>query len=475
MMNITLTGITNAGRISQDVLNAAKKAERVVLQTEDISPLLSDCEDIKYETLEEILKDAKGQYNLVDLADDLICDGLIYISSAEIYFDNIAHEIIKRAKRQSGIVKIIDGGDSSLCLAFEQGVISTVKSVLVHTATSFDRIYDYDDILLIKQIKTTETAASLKTKLLKCYDREQTVFLADSINRTVKSIPLYALDGVPFYGYYISIIITHSSFMDRKRYAYSDLIRVMDTLRSKNGCPWDKEQTHASLKRYLIEESYEVLEAIDSGDTQALYDELGDVLLQVVFHAKIAQQNGEFDDTDITTAVCAKMISRHTHIFGSGVADTASDVIDNWEKIKKDEKGQKTQTEVLRHIPKSMPALLRSEKVQHKAAHIGFDFRNVSEALFKLREEIDELEHDVNSSIDAEEEFGDLLFAVVNISRLAQVEPETALQKATDKFISRFEIVEKIADSQNVDMQACSIDKLNELWEYAKLSTKDNQ
>jgi tetrapyrrole methylase family protein/MazG family protein len=266
----------------------------------------------------------------------------------------------------------------------------------------------------------------------------------------------------------LSVVLPPAPLTGKKRYTFLDLVRIMDRLRSRDGCPWDKEPTHESLRRYLIEEGYEVLQAIDEGDMDALYDELGDVLLQVVFHARIAQQCGEFDISDVTTAVCAKMISRHTHIFGSVVADTPDAVIQNWDQIKRGEKGQTTAAEVLRDVPRSMPALMRTGKVQHKAARAGMDFRHPEDAADKLREELVEVQGAPQGSPALEEECGDLLFAAVNVVRLSGVEPETALQRATDKFIARFNLAETYARERGIDMKNCSIDDLNEIWNMAK-------
>jgi len=291
---------------------------------------------------------------------------------------------------------------------------------------------------------------------------------ANTKSMTAKRIMLFELDGMDDYGYFTSAVLCPAALEEKVRYTFRDLLVIMDRLRSPGGCPWDKQQTHESLERYLIEESYEVLEAIDAGDMNALFDELGDVLLQVVFHAKIAQQHSEFDISDVTTAICEKMISRHTHIFADAVAHTPGDVIKNWEVIKKEEKSQKTQTEVLKGVPKSMPALLRSEKVQHKAAHVGFDFRETGEAFDKLNEEIAEVKNDILEGKDLCEECGDLLFSSVNVVRLLGIEPETALQKATDKFISRFAKVELLARQKNIDMKTCDLKTLDELWNSAK-------
>ncbi|HPP36832.1 MAG TPA: nucleoside triphosphate pyrophosphohydrolase, partial [Clostridiales bacterium] len=177
----------------------------------------------------------------------------------------------------------------------------------------------------------------------------------------------------------------------KEKYGFDDLLEIMARLRGENGCPWDKEQTHESLRIYMIEETYEVLEALDSGDKGRFCNELGDLLLQIVFHAQIAKENGDFDIGDVTTEVCKKLISRHPHIFGNVKADTAEEVIENWEAIKKKEKKLKSQTGVLKDVPKNLPALMRSYKVQQKAAQVGFDWDNIEDVFRKVEEEIQEL------------------------------------------------------------------------------------
>jgi tetrapyrrole methylase family protein/MazG family protein len=366
-----------------------------------------------------------------------------------------------------GHVDVIPGSNPAICAAFAAGLIDASYGVCLHTASSINRITDTSLVLVINEIDTRLKASELKLRLAACYADEYPVFLADTRNGSGKNIFLCQLDAEPSYGYYTSVVIVPCRVVRKSRFTFADLIDVMARLRSRTGCPWDKEQTHASLKRYLVEESYEVLEAIDANDMDALCDELGDVLLQVVFHARIAQQQSEFDIDDVTTAICNKMISRHTHIFGADVANTPQDVIKNWEQIKKGERGQQTQTDVLKSVPRSMPSLMRSGKVQQKAAHVGFDFRDVSQAMGKLKEEIAEVEAETAKEA-LTEECGDMLFAAVNVIRLLGIEPETALQKATDKFISRFALVEKLAQDQNVDMHQCSLEMLDTLWNEAK-------
>lgn len=470
-MNITIASMSPIGSIDQIVLDAAKSAKAIVLQT-DLEGTVK-LNDVAYQTLDSLYIEAENFDDLIDKATDKIMhDGTLFIVLGNAYQNEIAIRTAHLACQQDGNVQVTAHGEPSLCLALETGMLDALTGYSVFSAASFSNISDTDNVVVISEIDTRVKASEIKLKLAQHYGDEYTVLLTDVREKSVKKIPLCAIDSEASYGYYTSVVLPPLQLKEKVRYTFRDLVSVMDRLRSQNGCPWDKEQTHKSLKRYLVEESYEVLEAIDDDDMDALYDELGDVLLQVVFHAKIAQQCGEFDITDITTAICKKMISRHTHIFGSASADTPDDVIQNWEQIKKKEKGQSTQTDVLKNVPKSMPALMRSGKVQHKAAHIGFDFRDVSEAMDKLREEIAEVEEDIRNGNDLAEECGDLLFAAVNVVRMLKVEPEIALQNATDKFIDRFTHVEQIAVSHGIDMQNCDIEQLDAIWDEAKQKTR---
>jgi tetrapyrrole methylase family protein / MazG family protein len=259
--------------------------------------------------------------------------------------------------------------------------------------------------------------------------------------------------------------------MLKDKYSFQDLVEIMTLLRSENGCPWDKEQTHDSLKKYLIEEAYEVLEAIDLKDKNKIYDELGDVLLQIVFHAQIGKEEGTFDIDDVTTAVCKKMVSRHTHIFGEDKADTPDEVINNWEAIKKKEKGLKSQTGVLKDVPGNLPALMRSYKVQEKAAQVGFDWDNIEDVFEKVNEEINELK-DVYESENLEritDEIGDVFFSLVNLSRFLKVQPELALTGTINKFIKRFEYVEQESLKNGRKLEEMSLTEMDELWNKAKV------
>lgn len=465
-MNITIASMDANGEVSDKALKAAKAAARIVLQT-DIASVFKE-NNITYESLDALYEGSPNYDELIKKsADVLMCDGLLFITLGDIPGNRIAASLVKQVKQTGGSVTVIPGGDAALCLAFEEGFADSTNGVSIFSAASLDKISDTGITLVVNEIDNKLAASELKLKLSRYYDDMHIILFSDIKGKIKKKIPLHMLDCEQSYGYYTSIVVPAGDLENKKRYTFSDLVRVMDKLRSRDGCPWDKEQTHESLKRYLVEESYEVIEAIDDGDMDALYDELGDVLLQVVFHAKIASQCGEFDISDVTTAICGKMISRHTHIFGEARADTPEAVLKNWDQIKRAEKGQQTQAEVLKNVPKSMPALMRSEKVQSKAARSGMDFPGVAGAISKLREEIAEVEQSLGGP-DIAEECGDLLFSAVNVSRLAGVEPETALQKAADKFISRFEAAESCAKERNIDMKTCSAVELDEIWNTAK-------
>lgn len=266
------------------------------------------------------------------------------------------------------------------------------------------------------------------------------------------------------------------NFEFKERYGVNDLIDIVEILRSPNGCPWDREQDHKSIRRDFLEETYEVIEAINKEDKDGLLEELGDVLLQVVFHAQIEREKGSFNLDDVADGICKKMIERHPHVFGDVSAETSEQVLDNWDVIKKQTKQQKSQTESMLSIPREFPALMRADKVQKKAAKVGFDWNSVDGAFDKVSEELNELKEAVTMGVvdNVREELGDLLFSVVNVSRFISVDSEEALTNATDKFIDRFSKVEKMAEEKGINMKETELSELDKLWDEAKqVSKKD--
>lgn len=259
-------------------------------------------------------------------------------------------------------------------------------------------------------------------------------------------------------------------FGPKQKYDIDDLAEIIGILRAPGGCPWDAEQTHQSIKKNLIEETYEVIEAINKNDPDLLCEELGDLLMQVVFHARMEQEAGTFCLDDVADCVCKKLVERHPHVFGNTEVNGVSDVLMNWDAIKRRSKGHENSTQAMESVPRELPALMRSTKVQAKAASVGFDWPSVHGAIEKVFEEIEELKNAVATN-DAEasaEELGDLLFSVVNVSRFLKIDAEESLTSSTDKFIRRFSMVEQLAKKKGMNMKEADLDELNMLWDVAK-------
>ena len=266
----------------------------------------------------------------------------------------------------------------------------------------------------------------------------------------------------------ITVSQMKKELLEKERYNVYDLVEVINVLRSDEGCPWDREQDHKSIRKDFIEETYEVIEAIDTENAVLLREELGDVLLQVVFHTQIENEQGGFNIDDVANDVCVKLIHRHPHVFGDVEADTSEKVLANWEKIKSEEKERKTVTDKLRAIPPMLPALMRAEKVGKKAS--CFDFPDAQSVMSKVREETDELDEAMRAEDKAnlEEEMGDLLLSVTSLCRKLKIDPEVALNKATDKFINRFEELENAVIAKNLNITDLKMEQLDAIWDENK-------
>jgi tetrapyrrole methylase family protein/MazG family protein len=252
---------------------------------------------------------------------------------------------------------------------------------------------------------------------------------------------------------------------DRHERSFEELVRIMSVLRAPDGCPWDREQTHMSLRKHLVEEAYEAVAAIEAGDDAEMADELGDILLQVVFHAQIASENGRFDIDDVANAIVTKLRRRHPHIFGDAVADTAAEVVERWDRIKRTEKAGQG---ALAGIAQTLPALTLAEKISGRAVGVGFEWDTVEDVWDKVHEEIGELMETAPGSPEAEDELGDLLFTVVNVGRKMGVDPEQALRGACSKFTRRFTDMERVAAEMGTDLTEMGTDDMEALWRRAK-------
>lgn len=267
-------------------------------------------------------------------------------------------------------------------------------------------------------------------------------------------------------------MIKNSDLIKNKgeKYGIDDLLAIMERLRQPDGCPWDREQDHHSIRNDFIEETYEAAEAIDRENREELCEELGDVLLQIVFHCQIEREQQGFDFTDVCDGICKKLIERHPHVFGSISVENSDEVLENWDMIKQKSKHQNTFTDTLKSVPAAYPALMRAQKIQKRAKKAGFDWDDVDGAFKKLDEEMNELKVAVAEGNDSHifEEYGDLLFSAVNVSRFLKIDSEQALNGATNKFVSRFEKVENLANQKGIDMKNSTLETLDKLWNEAK-------
>jgi tetrapyrrole methylase family protein/MazG family protein len=252
---------------------------------------------------------------------------------------------------------------------------------------------------------------------------------------------------------------------DQHGRSFEELVRIMSVLRAPDGCPWDREQTHMSLRKHLVEEAYEAVAAIEAGDDSEMRDELGDILLQVVFHAQIAEEEGRFDIDDVADAIVTKLLRRHPHIFGDAVAETPDAVMANWDEIKRHEKPEKT---LLEGIAPTLPALTYAEKISRRAVSVGFEWETVEDVWAKVHEEIDELKAEAPGSPGAEDELGDVLFSMVNVGRKMGIDPEQALRSTCAKFIRRFTEMERVATGEGRDLADMDIQDMEALWRRAK-------
>ena len=346
---------------------------------------------------------------------------------------------------------------------------------------------------VVTQVYDRITAGETKLSLMDYYPDEHVVTVVRGAGipgqERLARVPLFELDRLTWIDHLTSlyleplgdIALAEDIDLDpagagvattyQSAYPLDPLVEVLAALRAPNGCPWDREQNHESLKPYLIEETYEVIDALDQGEMYKICEELGDLLLQIVFHAQIASENEQFDMNDVVDAITEKMLRRHPHVFGTAQVANSQDVLINWDKIKAQEQGEGNAPKYyLSNMPKALPALLRAEKVQAKVARVGFDWPDYTGALAKVQEELKEVLEaiEMGKTTAVKEEIGDLLFAVVNLARLLQIQPEDALAKTIDKFTHRFNYIEEQAQQQGKQLSELTLEQMDIWWEEAK-------
>ena len=417
---------------------------------------------------------------------------------AQIY-DAIAGEVLRLGQRLEGIVYAVPGhplvGEATVRLilsrAEEAGTavrivegLSFVEPVL--TALQIDalaglQVYDAVELAacyhpplnpdlpaLVGQLYSRALATDVKLTLMNQYPDDHGVMLvhaAGTPEQCVVRLPLYELDRREDIAHLTTLYVPPLPGVS----SFEGLQDTVAHLRAPDGCPWDREQTHESLRRGVLEEAYEVIATIDAGDVQALQEELGDLLLQILLHAQIATEGGEFQMVQVIAGIDAKLRHRHPHVWGEQPVKGIKEVLQRWEELKREEKGWGRS--VLDGVPAALPALLQADTYGQRAARVGFDWTEEGGVVDKVREEIAEVEA-ATTSEEKEAELGDLLFAVVNWARWLGVGPETALRKANARFARRFRGVERMARERGLDMVALTIDELEVLWQEAKLNDK---
>ena len=417
----------------------------------------------------------------------------------EVYL-NIANDLIRKHEKLGDLVYAVPGhplvAEKSVFNLIELCKENNIEYKIIPAVSFIDAMieslridpigglkvidsFDIGNQILDKRIGTIVTqvynqliASEVKIKLLEQYNDETQIYYVRAAGikdqESIRRIPLFELDMQEDIDYLTSIYIPKDL---KNKKDFNDLLEIIEILRSEDGCPWDREQTHKSLEKALIEESYEVIDAIDQDDDNSLIEELGDVLLQVVFHASIGKEDGYFDISDVIEGICNKMVSRHPHVFKDcNELNSSDEVLVKWDELKKKEKGYSSLTEEMKGITKGLPALLRAHKVQEKAKKVGFDFDDVSFAINKVKEELKEV-IDVYNTENVEkikEEIGDLLFSCVNVARFLKVDEEIALNWTIDKFIKRFDYIERVAKERNIELTNMNIDEMDKLWEISK-------
>lgn len=457
MGRITIVGAGwTRGQLTLDAAEALSAADRVILHTRrcGCAAWLEE-KGIPFESL-DALYDACEDFDAhVEAAAQSVREASEAGDVAYVVFDIRDRSAVKLA--QTG-VRVIPGPPAEgALLALVTGEMRCVEAS------------DWEDFHLtarehcfVREIDGQALASEVKLKLMEVYPEESEIWLMRG-DAEPERLPLYEMDRTGVFDHRTCALIpAQRDIMKLERYDYGHLVEIIRFLCGPRGCPWDRVQTHETLRPYILEEAYEVIDAIDEGSPEHLYDELGDMLLQIVLHAEIARKHGEFGSLDVTTAICEKMIHRHTHVFGRDLADDAGEVLGLWSKNKMAERGQKTRTEAIRDVTRTLPATLRAQKVLKRAAEVGICRASADEAVLDCTERI-------RRAGDSEADFGAALMALCDLGRLKGIDPELALNAAADRFVSKFGEMESKILENGVKFEDISAESLRKYWNLVKL------
>ena len=445
VLNVVSLGTGSAEYLTRGGEAALRGAMQLVLRTSrsPVAAFLTE-QGFSFDTLDSLYEqcedfDAFHQAAAVTLFSRLKDGDLCYVVG-DAAFDGTVFALQRLRPRELEL-KIVPGVSlADCCLSLvkrESGHVRIMSACELEESRLLP-----DEPLLLCELYSRECAGDCKLKLMELLPDELPVTLIagreEDGSLQTKEIPLMEMDRQPTYDHLSAVYVPAVPMEQRSRYNMDDLVRIMARLRSPEGCPWDREQTYESLLPYLLEESYEYIQAVREDDPDHMYDELGDVLLQVVFHAEIGRQHGDFDILDVTTAICRKMLERHPHIFGGASAETPEEVARNWEAIKRRQRGVTTVKQAMQEVSKGLSPAMRAGKVQQKAARAGYAFPEAEDALQAVCNAAVRAEETLSRKHDPEKALGEMLFAAVNAVRLCGKNADIALNEATDRFIEGF-------------------------------------
>ncbi|WP_430742651.1 nucleoside triphosphate pyrophosphohydrolase [Bacillus atrophaeus] len=481
--NITVVGL-GAGDMDQLTLGVHKlltKAEALYVRTKD-HPLIEELEkETGHIRFFDDIYEKHGQFDAVyeEITDILFAEAehqdIVYAVPGHPFMAEKTVQLLIDRQEEKQVKVTVAGGQSFLDATFNVLKIDPIEGLqFVDAGTLTPDELELRHHLIICQVYDQMTASEVKLTLMeKLPDDYEVVIVtaAGSREEIIQTVPLYELDRSVEINNLTSVYVPPIKEEKLLYQEFSAFRRIIRELRGPDGCPWDKKQTHQTLKQYMIEECYELLEAIDEEDTDHMIEELGDVLLQVLLHAQIGEDEGYFTIDDVIREISAKMIRRHPHVFKDVKVQDETDVLANWEEIKKAEKPT-SETSLLDTVPKTLPSLSKAAKLQKKAAKVGFDWDDVGDIWEKVNEEMKEFSSEVSENVPDEHslkaEFGDVLFALVNVARYYKIEPEEALAMTNDKFRRRFSYIEQTAKSKGIELSDMSLEDMDKLWNEAK-------
>ncbi|GIN88387.1 MazG family protein [Heyndrickxia sporothermodurans] len=478
---ITIVGL-GAGDLNQlplGIYRILKSTEKIYLRTKE-HPVIQELEqegfiytsfDHVYEKHEQFEDVYEEIMNL--LLEAAMQDEIVYAVPGHPLVAEKTVQLLLEEGLKKNILTIISGGQSFIDALFTAVKVDPIEGFQLLDGTDLQlKDIQTNQHLIIGQVYDAFIASNVKLTLMEKYPDEYEVTIvtaAGSGEESLRKVPLFELDRQMTLNNLTSLYVPPMKEASLKE--FTSLKEIISILRGPNGCPWDKKQTHQSLKKYLIEESYELLEAIDEDDIDHIIEELGDVLLQVMLHSQIGEDEGMFTIDDVIENISSKMIRRHPHVFGDQTVSNAEEVVENWREIKRAEKGEaESQTSISEQVGKGLPATIRAYNMQKFASKLGFDWDRADESLKKVQEEIKEFEIELEKGNKESQifEMGDLLFSVINTARLMSIHPEEALEMANQKFIRRFSYVEQQVAKSGKAFNDFTLEELDSFWNMAK-------